>query len=540
MSNSSENRRISEVVLSMDCLEALFSSLDFKGWRILEKAGRKGIRIWVHLGILNALFERWLSKGRGLEFKRLVGRILEYAKPLAALSEDAFSICNDSVDPYVRQVLLSLDRLGPEAKALCVEHLEKPASSGLWITIDEFTEYLDGTVTTVPVPFVDLRSQQDRIRASLEKNIFRVLMHGRYVRGDEVSELEHKLAEYVGVRHCIACSSGTDAILLSLLALRIGPGDAVFTSPFTFFATAEAIALLGATPVFVDVDPVNFLIDPNQLVKAVKSLSEGGIDYPLPESGDLKARAVITVDLFGVPCDYDRIRVIADRYGLLLIEDAAQAFGARRKGRRACSFGDLACTSFFPAKPLGCYGDGGAVFTDFDEYADVVRSLRDHGQGLGAYEHLRVGLNARMDTLQAAILLAKLEIFEEELGLRRKVAEEYSRLIGNLPGVRIPQVALPELTESAWAQYCVVFERKEVRDKVRRALNSAGIPCAVYYPVPLHLQPAFSRLGYKKGDFPVAEWLSERVLALPFHPYLGPEVMEKVAGIIEASIRHIS
>jgi len=367
--------------------------------------------------------------------------------------------------------------------------------------------------------FIDLKSQQQLILATLSENIQRVLAHGQYVMGPEVQELETRLAAYVGVKHAIACSSGTDALLMPLMAYGVGPGDAVFTTPFTFIATAEVIQLLGATPVFVDIDPQTFNLDPEGLSEAVSRLEQNSGTAPL------KPKGIIPVDLFGQPADYDRIQAIAQEHGLFVLEDAAQSFGATYKGRRAGALAETAASSFFPAKPLGCYGDGGAVFTDDDDLAEVLRSIRVHGQGKQRYEHVRIGINGRLDTLQAAVLLAKLDIFPQEVAARREVAQKYSEALA--PVVKTPVVA-PDRT-SIWAQYSVLGEHREV---LLQRLQEARIPTAIYYPLPLHLQRAFAHLGYKPGDFPVSENASRRIFSLPMHPYLGEADQERIIKVL--------
>jgi UDP-2-acetamido-2-deoxy-ribo-hexuluronate aminotransferase len=374
-------------------------------------------------------------------------------------------------------------------------------------------------MTQKRMDFIDLKSQQLQISAALTENIQRVLAHGQYVMGPEIQELETRLAAYVGVKHAISCSSGTDALLMSLMAYGVGPGDAVFTTPFTFIATAEVIQLLGATPVFVDIDPKTFNLDPEALAEAVSRLGQN------PGTAHLKPKGIIPVDLFGQPADYDRIHTIAQGQGLFVLEDAAQSFGATYKGRRAGALSEMAATSFFPAKPLGCYGDGGAVFTDDDNLAEVLRSIRVHGQGKHKYEHVRIGLTGRLDTLQAAVLLAKLEIFDQEVTARQIVAQQYSEALH--PVVEVPFVD-PACT-SVWAQYSVLTMHREL---LLRKLQEAQIPTAIYYPLPLHLQRAFAHLGYKPGDFPVSESASQRIFSLPMHPYLGPTDQEKIIQVL--------
>ena len=379
--------------------------------------------------------------------------------------------------------------------------------------------------------FIDLAAQQRRIRSDIEAAVARVLDHGRYVMGPEVAELEERLAEYVGAADAVGCASGTDALLMALMAAGVGPGDAVLTSPFTFIATAEVVSLIGAVPVFVDIDPVTFNIAPDSLERAVRACRENDPSvHPLPRraaaGGPLRPRAVIPVDLFGIPADYDAIGEIARAQGLMVIEDAAQSFGGELRGRKACSFGDIACTSFFPAKPLGCYGDGGMCFTGDRDLAEVLRSIRVHGQGSDKYRNVRIGINGRLDTIQAAVLLSKFEIFPEELKLREKAVARYSALLEGSPGLTAPVV--PEDCVSAWAQYSILARDPEHRDAVLHGLSGEGVPSAVYYPIPLHLQAAFSFLGYKNGDFPVSEDCAGRIFSIPMHPYLDAGDQERI------------
>ncbi|SMC27581.1 dTDP-4-amino-4,6-dideoxygalactose transaminase [Desulfacinum hydrothermale DSM 13146] len=379
--------------------------------------------------------------------------------------------------------------------------------------------------------FIDLKAQQRRIRALLEERIGAVLDHGRYVLGPEVLELEEELARYTGVRHAVSCASGTDALLMVLMAWGIGPGHVVFTTPFTFIATAEVVALLGAVPVFVDVDRETFNMDPEKLRLALEALKRDDPSlHPLPEAArGCQAKAVIAVDLFGLPADYAEIETIAAESGLLVLEDAAQSFGASRNGIRAGRFGHAAATSFFPAKPLGGYGDGGMCFTDDDGLAQRLRSIRVHGQGSHRYDHVRLGLNGRLDTLQAAVLLAKMTIFDDELVRRRQVADRYRRLLERHLADLRPQ-HIPQGCTSAWAQFSLVAPTERDRDALRDRLDRSGIPTAVYYPVPLHLQPAFAPLGYAEGQFPVSEDLARRIFSLPMHPYLSAEEQERIVS----------
>jgi len=381
--------------------------------------------------------------------------------------------------------------------------------------------------------FIDLAKQQHRIRDKIEANIKTVLDHGKYIMGPEIKALEEKLADFVGVRHAIACSSGTDALLLALMAYGVGPGDAIITSPFTFIATAEVIALLGATPVFVDIDPVTFNLDPKHVERAIHALKNGSVGYPLParKGLSLTPKAVIPVDLFGLPADYDRINPVSRQHGLFVIEDAAQSFGAQYQGKRACSLGDIGCTSFFPAKPLGCYGDGGMCFTNDKNLDEVMRSLSVHGQGNHKYENVRIGINGRLDTFQAAILLAKFEIFSEEISMRDEVAGNYFKLLSNgKANVVVPRV--PSGYSSVWAQYSILAKDENHRSELQARLKEAGVPTAIYYPKPLHLQTAFQYLGYKAGDFPVSEYAASRIFSIPMHPYLASKDQERIAKVL--------
>ena len=386
--------------------------------------------------------------------------------------------------------------------------------------------------------FIDLAIQQNRIRDKLLQNIQTVMDHGKYIMGPEIKDLEEKLSSYVGVKHAIACSSGTDALLLALMAFDVGPGDAIFTTPFTFIATAEVISILGATPVFIDIDPRTFNIDPTRLEQAVSALiSADPALHPLPSHSTardqhlkLSAKGIIAVDLFGLPADYNKINAIAQKHGLFVIEDAAQSFGAEYNEKKACSLGQIACTSFFPAKPLGCYGDGGMSFTDDQGKAQILRSLMVHGKGTHKYDNVRIGINGRLDTLQAAILLAKLNIFPEEIRLRQQVAKRYTELLVNCASITAP--VIPEGYRCAWAQYSVLAKDGGHRSIFQEKLEKNGIPTAIYYLKPLHLQTAFRFLGYKKGNFPISEDCASRIFSLPMHPYLKAEEQGRIAKIL--------
>jgi dTDP-4-amino-4,6-dideoxygalactose transaminase len=389
--------------------------------------------------------------------------------------------------------------------------------------------------------FIDLAAQQRRIRAEIDARIKAVLDHGAYIMGPEGEELEEKLARFAGAKHCVGCSSGSDALLIALMAWGIGPGQAVFVPAFSFFATAEMPALLGATPVMVDIDPVTFNLAPRSLdlaVTAVRMRDEAIYPLPLParETG-LEPRAVIPVDLFGQAADYDALLPIAARHNLLTLEDAAQSFGAEYSGRKTCGLGcAVGTTSFFPAKPLGGYGDGGALFTDDDALAGLFRSILFHGQGRDRYDHVRIGLNGRLDTLQAAVLLAKLEIFSEELELRQQVARWYTDALAAVPGVTPPRIAFS--CRSAWAQYCILVADGR-RDAVAAFLKEQGIPTAIYYSTPMHRLDVFQDLGYAPEDMPVAQDSSGKILALPFHPYLSEAEAGRVSEAVAKAMRNV-
>ena len=365
--------------------------------------------------------------------------------------------------------------------------------------------------------FVDLQAQRRRIQPALDARLRAVLEHGRFILGPEVEELEDRLAARIGARHAIACASGTDALLMALMALGIGRDDEVVTTPFTFFATGEMIALLGARPVFVDIEPAGYNLDPDRIEAAITP----------------RTRAIMPVSLYGQTADMEAIAAIAARHGLPVIEDAAQSFGALYKGRHSGALSAIGCTSFFPSKPLGCYGDGGACFTSDDALAGNLRELRNHGQS-ARYRHSRIGINGRLDTLQAAVLLAKLDVFDEELVARAEIADRYTALLKD--AVHTPRV-LPHRT-CVWAQYTIEVDD---RPSVESFLRGEDIPTAVHYPMPLHLQPVFAELSYSmgwaRGSFPHAERAADRVLSLPMHPYLQPAQIERIAAAVKIAVR---
>jgi UDP-2-acetamido-2-deoxy-ribo-hexuluronate aminotransferase len=370
-----------------------------------------------------------------------------------------------------------------------------------------------------PIVALDLASQRNRIAADLDDRIARVLTHHRYILGPEVTELENQLAERAGTKHAVSCSSGTDALLLALMAQSIGPGDAIFTTPFTFVATAEVVELLGATPVFVDIDLESFNISSEALAAQ--------IDRVVKED-KLTPRGIIAVDLFGLPANYKEINSVAARHELFVIADAAQSFGGTLNNKPVGSLAGISATSFFPAKPLGCYGDGGAVFTDDDDIANAFTSIRMHGKGTDKYDNVRHGLNARLDTLQAAVLLAKLPIFDDEIAARNRIANAYTDGLHNV--VTTPNV--PDNAVSAWAQYSILVND---RDQVAATLKEAGVPTAIYYPKPLHLQTAYASHGHSLGDFPVSESTSDRILSLPVQPYLDDEQVSYIIDSVHSA-----
>ena len=365
--------------------------------------------------------------------------------------------------------------------------------------------------------FLDLETQQNRIRKSLEKRLGAILDHGAYIMGPEVYELEEKLADYCGVKHAISCSSGTDALLIPLMAWGIGPGDAVFTTPFTYVATAEVISILGATPVFVDVYESTFNIDCEKLEIAIQDTIK---------HGELNPKAIIPVDLFGVPARYRLIDSIAKKYDLKVIEDAAQSFGGSIGDNKVGTFGDVAATSFYPAKPLGCYGDGGAIFTNDDSLAEQCKTIRIHGTSKDKYNSEVIGLNGRLDSMQAAVLLEKLTIFDEELEMRNKVNNYYRNSLNNAQYI-------PENYHSAHALFSITLgSDKKIKELVGR-LKQNNIPNVIYYKYPIHLMKGFSYLGYKDGDFPISENLSQTIVSLPMHPYLRELDINSIIEILK-------
>jgi len=373
-----------------------------------------------------------------------------------------------------------------------------------------------------PVPFIDIVAQRRRLGASIDQAVSRVLGHCQFINGPEVTELEAALAAFCGAKHVVSCASGTDALLMVLMAIGAGRGDAVLCPSFTFCATGEVVALTGATPVFVDVDAATFNIDADSLKRGIATARRLG----------LKPTAVIPVDLFGQSADHDAIAAVAAAEGLFVLDDAAQAFGASYKGRRLGTFGHATATSFFPAKPLGCFGDGGAIFTDDAELAQTLRSIRVHGQGSDKYDNVRLGLTARLDTMQAAILLEKLKIFGDEIAARNRVADRYTNGLGNV--VTVPHVAGDCV--SVWAQYTLRLPERTDRDGFAAALKAQGIPTAIYYPKSMHQQTAYRDFPVADGGVPVSERLSDEVISLPMHAYIDAPTQERVIAAVRGAL----
>jgi len=373
-----------------------------------------------------------------------------------------------------------------------------------------------------PVPFIDVASQRRRLGTSIDEAVSRVLGHCQFINGPEVTQLEAALAAFSGAKHVVTCASGTDALLMVLMAKNVGPGDAVLCPSFTFCATGEAVALTGATPVFVDVDEATFNIDVASLKRGIATAKKMG----------LKPRGVIPVDLFGQSADHDAISAVAEAEGLFVLDDAAQAFGASYKGRRLGGFGLITATSFFPAKPLGCFGDGGAIFTDDAALAETLRSIRVHGQGSDKYDNVRLGLTGRLDTIQAAILIEKLKIFEDEIAARNRVAERYAQGLGNV--VTVPYVA--SNATSVWAQYTIRLPAGTDRNEFAAALKAQGIPTAIYYPKSMHQQTAYRNYPVADGGLAICEKLSDDVISLPMHAYIDEPMQERIIAAVRSAL----
>lgn len=374
--------------------------------------------------------------------------------------------------------------------------------------------------------FIDLKEQYSRLKQKIDSNIQNVLNNADFISGPEVKELEKQLAEYVGRKYCATCANGTDALTIAMKVFEVKENDAVFVPSFTFYSTAEVVSLEGATPIFVDVDERTFNMDATKLEKAIKQVIK---------EGKLKPKAIIPVDLFGQTANFPEILKIAEKYNLKVVEDGAQGFGGSLNGKKACSFGDISTTSFFPAKPLGCYGDGGAIFTDNEEIYNLILSIRVHGKGTFKYDNVRVGLNSRLDTIQAAILLPKLEAFKEyELDNRNKFAKMYTEKLEDV--VKTPIV--PEGYISSWAQYTIILNSEEERNNLQGKLKEAGIPSMIYYPTPLHKQIVYKDYNFNVEDLKVSEKLCKCVLSLPMHPYMNEEQVDITSNVIKNTIKN--
>lgn len=372
-----------------------------------------------------------------------------------------------------------------------------------------------------PIAFIDIAAQRRRLGTLIDDAVSHVLTHCQFVNGPEVTQFESDLAAFSGAKHVVACASGTDALLMVLMAKNVGPGDAVLVPSFTFCATGEVVALAGATPVFVDVDEKTFNMDAASLKRGIATARKLG----------LNVKAVTPVDLFGQPADHDAIAEVARAEGIFVLDDAAQGFGASYKGKRLGTFGLATATSFFPAKPLGCYGDGGAIFTDDADLADALRSVRVHGAGKDRYDNVRLGLTGRLDTIQAAVLIEKLKIFQDEIDKRNAVAKRYAEGLGDV-------VAVPHVTEgniSTWAQYTIRI-KQGTRDAFAEALKAKGVPTAIYYPKSMHQQTAYKNYPVAEGGLPVCEKLSEECISLPMHPYLEPAAQDRVIKAVREAV----
>lgn len=371
--------------------------------------------------------------------------------------------------------------------------------------------------------FRDLKTQYQHLKEDIDREVIKVMDNANFIMGSQVKELEEELAEYVGVKHCISCGNGTDALQLTGMTLDFKKGEAIFVPDFTFFASGEIVSLLGATPVFVDVDEKTFNMSPEKLEERIRQVLKDEKFTP---------KAVIAVDLFGLPADFTSINKMADKYGLTVIEDGAQGFGGRISDKVACGLSAIGTTSFFPAKPLGCYGDGGAIFTDNDEWADTIKSYRVHGKGDNKYDNVRIGLNSRLDTIQAAVLKVKLNAFREyELEAVNKVAERYTELLKNVDGIDTPHT--PDGFYSSWAQYTLKVKDREIRDSLQTTLKAQGIPSMIYYPKPMSTQLAFKEDIRYLDNLETTKELCDTVLSLPMHPYLADEEIEKVVKTVE-------
>lgn len=506
-----------DVCIVMDVCATRSPHAEFSAMAI-QHCINQGGKLWLYVGSLQTLeYTLYRELKRSVEpginppaNRQLMQRAKDLLKAFAADKQWLAALAGegsvlDSPDPEDEQLIRALGRFSPgDIKLLTRDELLCERYPDLTITPEQ---YLQKPPIPRPVDFIDLKTQQSPVRPGLEIGIHRVLHHGQYIMGPEVRELEQRLAAFIGVKHCLSCSSGTDALLIALMALNIGPGDEVITVPYTWISTAEVIALLHARPVFVDIQPHTFNMDPDKIEAAITP----------------NTRAVVPVGIYGQCADMTRINAIAQKHNIPVIEDAAQSFGAAHHGKKSCCLSTIGCTSFFPSKPLGCYGDGGAVFTDDHGLADKMAQIRVHGQKV-KHQHPLVGINGRLDTIQAAVLLEKLKLFPEECGLRWDVGQRYNSLLSGIAGITTPVIG--QGNTSVYAQYTLLTED---RGKVENNLKTQGIPSVAYYAVPLHLQGAFRDLGHKPGDFPVAERVASHCLSLPMSPYLTYEDQEPIA-----------
>jgi UDP-2-acetamido-2-deoxy-ribo-hexuluronate aminotransferase len=479
-------------------------------------------RIWLYAGSVqtieyvarNELKRQNEKRGLTLTARQLAKQTRDLLKAFAADKHWLAALAGegpvfDSPDPEDEQLIGALDRFPTGAIKLLTRD-EPPCDRYPDRTITP-DQYLQTPPRQKGIDFIDLKRQQDFIRPELEAGIHRVLHHGQYIMGPEVRKLEENLAGFTGSAHAITCASGTDALLIALMALDIGPGDEVVTVPYTWISTAEVIALLNAKPVFVDIRPDTFNMDPDSIEAAITD----------------KTKAIMPVSIYGQCADMTRINAIAEKHGLPVIEDGAQSFGATHHGKKSCALSLIGCTSFFPSKPLGCYGDGGAIFTDDDALAEKMRQIRVHGQKV-KHQHPLVGINGRLDTMQATVLLEKLAIFPEECRLRWEAGQRYDALLSGIDGVQTPLIG--EGNDSVYAQYTILVED---RDRLSQGLKDSGVPSVAYYTAPLHLQGAFAELGYGRGDFPVSEDIAARCLSLPMSPYLSEKHQKHIGSAIK-------
>lgn len=505
-----------DVLLDPQWASALAIGEDDSEWDALQAhCLESGSRIWLYVGALSDMLKgaagTLQEQGHDAPEKAARDMLRAFAKDkqwLSALSGEGQVL--ESEHPLRAQLLRAVARFDGTCVIITKDASFLQADGDRVMSPQAYC----ATPAKHAIPFINLGLQQDKIRGDLERRLHRVMHHGAYINGPEVGLLETMLAQYVGVEHCIGVSSGTDALLVAMMALGIGVGDEVITTPFTFIATGEMIAFLGAKPVFVDIDPKTYNLDPSRIEAAITP----------------KTKAIVPVSLYGQCADMDAINAVACKHELPVIEDGAQSFGAVYKNRMSCGLSLIGATSFFPSKPLGGYGDGGAIFTNDVDLAKAMREIREHGQDR-RYHHPRVGLNGRLDSLQAAVLLAKVPVFDQERCDRVGVANRYKRALANLDGVTVPYVH-PENT-SVYAQYTLQVRD---RDAFMEKMKSKGIPLAVHYPVPLHLQPVFADGGQGKGAFPVAEEVSGHVVSLPMHPYMTEEEQDRIIEAVKGSV----